>query len=97
MILQIDSPMMIRPLLNDVTRSELHAVMTGGFSTIAGSVLGAYITFGVRESFILKYEYCAQFSSRNWWGDCSTIIIIFQEIATAMHIYIYNDETKTNK
>ena len=27
-------------------RSEIHAVMTGGFATIAGTVLGAYINFG---------------------------------------------------
>ena len=38
---------MIRPFLNSMTMSELHAVMTGGFSTIAGGVLGAYISFGV--------------------------------------------------
>lgn len=33
--------------MNDMTRSEIHAVMTGGFATIAGSVLAAYISFGV--------------------------------------------------
>ena len=44
---QTESPLMIRPFLNDMTMSELHAVMTGGFATIAGSVLGAYISFGV--------------------------------------------------
>ena len=44
---QTESPLMIRPFLNDMTRSELHAVMTGGFATIAGSVFGAYIAFGV--------------------------------------------------
>lgn len=38
---------MIRPLIKDMTRSELHAIMTGGFATIAGSVLAAYISFGV--------------------------------------------------
>lgn len=38
---------MIQPFLKDMTNSELHAVMTGGFATIAGSVLGAYINFGV--------------------------------------------------
>ena len=42
---------MIQPLLNDMTVSELHAVCTGGFATIAGSVLGAYIEFGVRIVF----------------------------------------------
>ena len=44
---------MIRPFLKDMTRSELHAVMTGGFATIAGSVLGAYISFGVGTCFWL--------------------------------------------
>ena len=28
-------------------RSEIHAVMTGGFATIAGTVLAAYISFGI--------------------------------------------------
>lgn len=31
-----------------MTQSEIHAVMTGGFATIAGSVMGAFILFGVR-------------------------------------------------
>ena len=30
-----------------MTQSELHAVMTGGFATIAGGVLGAYLSFGI--------------------------------------------------
>jgi nucleoside permease NupC len=46
---------MIRPFLKDMTHSELHAVMTGGFATIAGSVLGAYISFGV--SYTHKFLY----------------------------------------
>ena len=37
-----------------MTESELHAVMTGGFATIAGSVLGAYISFGVSPSHLLS-------------------------------------------
>ena len=45
--LQSEAPLMIRPLLGDMTRSEIHAVMTGGFATIAGSVLAAYILMGV--------------------------------------------------
>lgn len=46
-LLQTEAPLLIRPYLADMTRSEIHAVMTGGFSTIAGSVMGAYISFGV--------------------------------------------------
>jgi nucleoside permease NupC len=38
---------MIRPFLKDMTMSELHAILTGGFATIAGSVMAAYILYGV--------------------------------------------------
>ncbi|XP_051484583.1 sodium/nucleoside cotransporter 1-like [Apus apus] len=44
---QTEAPLLIRPYLADMTHSEIHAVMTGGFSTIAGSVMGAYISFGI--------------------------------------------------
>uniref|UniRef100_A0A8C0F9B6 Solute carrier family 28 member 3 n=1 Tax=Bubo bubo TaxID=30461 RepID=A0A8C0F9B6_BUBBB len=50
---QTESPLLIRPYLPYITKSELHAVMTAGFSTIAGSVLGAYISFGVSASHLL--------------------------------------------
>jgi len=49
-----ESPLMIRPFLRTMTRSELHAVMTGGFATIAGSVLGVYIEFGVPADHLLS-------------------------------------------
>ena len=52
-LLQTEAPILIRPFLALMTRSELHAVMTGGFATIAGGVLAAYISFGVRLS--IKY------------------------------------------
>ncbi|XP_054997046.1 sodium/nucleoside cotransporter 1 [Sorex araneus] len=44
---QTEAPLLIRPYLADMTLSELHVVMTGGYSTIAGSLLGAYISFGI--------------------------------------------------
>uniref|UniRef100_A0A8C5CB86 Sodium/nucleoside cotransporter n=1 Tax=Gadus morhua TaxID=8049 RepID=A0A8C5CB86_GADMO len=44
---QTEAPLLIRPYLKDMTESEIHAVMTGGFATIAGSVMGAFISFGV--------------------------------------------------
>ena len=38
----IEAPLMIRPYLERMTRSELFCVMTTGMATIAGSVLVAY-------------------------------------------------------
>ncbi len=40
---QTEAPLMIRPFFEKMTMSELHAVMTGGFATVAGGVLAAYV------------------------------------------------------
>ncbi|MBD2387739.1 NupC/NupG family nucleoside CNT transporter [Cylindrospermum sp. FACHB-282] len=42
-----ESALMVKPYIAKMTQSELHAVMTGGFATIAGGVLGAYLSFGI--------------------------------------------------
>ncbi|ODG99115.1 nucleoside transporter NupC [Nostoc sp. KVJ20] len=42
-----ESVLMVKPYVANMTQSELHAVMTGGFATIAGGVLGAYLSFGI--------------------------------------------------
>ena len=39
---QTEAPLMIRPFVNKMTRSELAAVMIGGFATAAGGVLAIY-------------------------------------------------------
>jgi CNT family concentrative nucleoside transporter len=44
---QTEAPLLIKPFLNDMTRSELLTVMVGGFATIAGGVLAAYIAMGI--------------------------------------------------
>ena len=44
---QTEAPLLIKPYVETMTNSELHAVMTGGFATVAGGVLAAYISFGV--------------------------------------------------
>ncbi|GLB44916.1 putative na+ dependent nucleoside transporter C-terminus [Lyophyllum shimeji] len=44
---QGESACLVRPYVDLMTESELHVTMTSGFSTIAGSVLVAYINLGV--------------------------------------------------
>ncbi|XP_074659195.1 solute carrier family 28 member 3-like [Tubulanus polymorphus] len=53
-ISQSEAPLMIRPLIPHMTRSELHSVCTGGFATVAGSVMAAYIEFGVPANHLLS-------------------------------------------
>ena len=40
---QTEAPLTVRPFIPRMTRSQLMAVMTGGFATIAGSVMAAYV------------------------------------------------------
>ena len=42
---QTEAPLVVRPYLSRMTRSELMAVMAGGMATIAGGVMAAYIQF----------------------------------------------------
>lgn len=40
---QVEGPLLVRPYIADMTRSELMALMTGGMATIAGGVMAAYL------------------------------------------------------
>ncbi len=42
---QTESPLLVRPYLSKMTRSELMCLMTGGMATIAGGVLAAYMQY----------------------------------------------------
>jgi concentrative nucleoside transporter, CNT family len=44
---QTEAPLFIKPYVAGLTSSELMAVMTGGFATIAAGVMAVYIAFGV--------------------------------------------------
>ncbi|RMZ49195.1 NupC/NupG family nucleoside CNT transporter [Candidatus Marinimicrobia bacterium PRS2] len=44
---QTEAPLLIKPFLDNMTKSELLTVMVGGFATIAGGVLAGYIAMGV--------------------------------------------------
>ena len=40
---QTEAPLLIKPFVGTMTRSELATVMVGGFATVAGGVLAAYV------------------------------------------------------
>lgn len=44
---QTEAPLVIRPYVAKMTNSELMAIMVGGFATIAGGVLAAYVGMGI--------------------------------------------------
>lgn len=42
---QTEAPLLVRPFISRMTRSELMCLMTGGMATLAGGVLAAYVSF----------------------------------------------------
>lgn len=51
---QTEAPLVIRPYISTMTRSELNAVMVGGFATMAGGVLGALSAMGINAGHLLS-------------------------------------------
>jgi len=56
---QTEAPLVIRPYLPAMTRSELFAVMVGGMATVAGSVLAGYVALGVELRYLLAASFMA--------------------------------------
>ncbi|MFQ2272156.1 NupC/NupG family nucleoside CNT transporter [Aeromonas enteropelogenes] len=56
---QGESPLLIRPFLAGMTRSELFAVMTCGMASVAGSVLGGYAGLGVELKYLIAASFMA--------------------------------------
>lgn len=50
---QTEAPFLIKPFLDRMTFSEVNAVMVGGFATIAGGVLAAYIGMGISPTHLI--------------------------------------------
>ncbi|MFN7963001.1 MAG: NupC/NupG family nucleoside CNT transporter [Thermoanaerobaculia bacterium] len=50
---QTEAPLLIRPYVPTMTKSELMAVMVGGFATIAGGVMAAYVAMGISAGHLL--------------------------------------------
>src|SRR2546422_4890588 len=50
---QTEAPLTIRPFLPGMTRSELMTVMTAGMAHVSGSIMAAYIAFGLEARHLL--------------------------------------------
>jgi len=50
---QTEAPLTIRPFLAGMTQSELMTVMTAGMAHVSGSIMAAYIAFGIEARHLL--------------------------------------------
>ncbi len=56
---QTEAPLVIRPYVKGLSRSGLFAVMVGGLSTVAGSVLVGYSLLGARLDYLIAASFMA--------------------------------------
>lgn len=56
---QTEAPLVIRPFIAKMTRSELFAIMTGGLASVSGSVLVGYALLGVPLEYLIAASFMA--------------------------------------
>ncbi|QJR81565.1 NupC/NupG family nucleoside CNT transporter [Alteromonas pelagimontana] len=56
---QTEAPLVVRPFIPHMTRSELFAIMVGGLASIAGSVMAGYAGLGVELKYLLAASFMA--------------------------------------
>ncbi len=89
---QTEAPLVIRPFLNTMTRSQLFAVMTGGLASVSGSVLVGYSLLGVP----LEYLLAASFMAAPAGLVLAKLIIPETEEVDETNFKLEKDETSSN-
>ena len=56
---QTEAPLIVKPFIATMTKSELFAVMVGGLATVAGSVMAGYVTIGVELKYLIAASFMA--------------------------------------
>tara|TARA_R110001583_G_scaffold50934_1_gene158986 strand:+ start:4373 stop:5689 length:1317 start_codon:yes stop_codon:yes gene_type:complete len=56
---QTEAPLVVKPYIKHMTRSELFAVMCGGLASVAGSVLVGYASLGVSLEYLIAASFMA--------------------------------------
>ncbi len=72
---QTEAPLLVRPFVPTMTRSELLCLMIGGMANIAGSVMGAYVNFLGGDNPASKAEFAAHLLSASIMSAPAGILI----------------------
>lgn len=89
---QTEAPLVVRPFLAGMTRSELFAVMSGGLASVAGSTLAGYALLGVP----LEYLIAASFMAAPGGLIMAKIIIPEREKVEEKEFKLDKDDESTN-
>ncbi len=72
---QTEAPLMIKPYLERMTKSEILLVMIGGMATVAGGVLAAYIGFLGGDDPVLRLQFAKHLLAASVMAAPGAIII----------------------
>lgn len=50
---QTEAPLLVKPYISTMTKSELNAIMVGGMATVAGGVMAGYVAMGINAGHLL--------------------------------------------
>lgn len=90
---QNEAPLIIKPYMEKMTKSELYSVMVGGMATVAGSVMAGYVAMGVSAGHLLAASVMSAPASL----VISKIMIPeTEEPLTKNSIELKNEKTATN-
>ncbi|WP_372763193.1 NupC/NupG family nucleoside CNT transporter [Pseudoalteromonas sp.] len=56
---QTEAPLIVKPFIATMTKSELFAVMVGGLATVAGSVMAGYVIIGIELKYLIAASFMA--------------------------------------
>ncbi|MFC7338569.1 NupC/NupG family nucleoside CNT transporter [Haloferula chungangensis] len=56
---QTEAPLVVKPYIASMTRSELFAVMCGGLASVAGSILAGYVGLGAELKYLIAASFMA--------------------------------------
>lgn len=72
---QTEAPLLVRPFIPKMTRSELMCLMTGGMATIAGGVLAGYVAFLGGDDPVQQTKFAAYLLSASIMNAPAAIVI----------------------
>ena len=72
---QTEAPLTVKPFIARMTQSQIMCVMVGGFSTIAGSVMGAYIVMVGGDSEASRIEVAKHFMAASVIASAGAIVM----------------------
>jgi CNT family concentrative nucleoside transporter len=56
---QTEAPLIVKPFIPTMTRSELFALMVGGLASVAGSIMAGYASLGVELKYLIAASFMA--------------------------------------